>query len=55
MLSVNHTPRSHWSLGRIVKVYAVKDGIVRSVKVKTPNSELIRPSRQFYLLEVRQK
>ena len=34
MLSVNHTPRSHWPLGRIVKVYAVKDGIVRSVKLR---------------------
>ena len=55
MLSVDHTPRSHWPLGRIVEVYPDKDGIVRSVKVKTPNSELIRPFRQLYLSEVRQK
>ena len=55
MLSVDQTPRSHWPLGRIVEVYPGKDGIVRSVKVKTPNNELIRPSGQLYLLEVRQK
>ena len=55
MVPVHHTPRSNWPLGRIVKLYPGKDGIVRSVKVKTPNSELIRPSRQLYLLEVRQK
>ena len=54
MLSVDHTPRSHWPLGRIVDVYPGIDGIVRSVKVKTPNSELSRPSRQLYLFEVRQ-
>ena len=55
MLSVDHTQRSHWSLGRIVEVYPGKDGIVRSVKVKNPNNELIRLSRQLYLLELRQK
>ena len=55
MLSVGYTSRSHWPLGRIVEVYPDKAGIVRSVKVKTPNSELIRPFRQLYLLEVRQK
>ena len=55
MLSVDHTPRSHLPLGRIVEVYPGKDDIVRSVKVKTPNSEFIRPSRQVYPLEVQQK
>ena len=52
MLSVDHTPRSHWPVSRIVEVYQGKDGIVRSVKVTTPNSELIRSSGQLYLLEV---
>ena len=52
MLSVDHTPRSHWLISRIVEVYKGKDGIVRSVKVTTPNSELIRSSGQLYLLEV---
>ena len=55
MLSVDHTPRSHWPLGRIVELYPGKDDIVRSVKVKTPYSEFMRPSRQVYLLEVQQK
>ena len=55
MLSVDYTPRSHWPLGRIVEVYPGKDDIVRSVKVKNQNSQLIRPSREVYLLEVQQK
>ena len=55
MLSVDHAPRPHWPLGQIVEVYPGKDGIVRSVEVKTPNNELIRSSRQLYLIEVQQK
>ena len=45
MFSVDRTPRSHWLLGRIVKVDPGKDYILHSVKVKTWNSEFIRPSR----------
>ena len=55
MLSVDHAPISYWPLGRIIEVYPDKDGMVRSVKVKTRNSELIRPCGQLYLLEVQQK
>ena len=55
MLSVDHAPRPHWPLGRIVEVYPGKDGIVPSVEVKTLNNEPIRSSRQLYLIEVQQK
>ena len=55
MLSVDHTPRCYWPLCQIVKVYPGKDGIMRSVKVKNGNCELIRPSNQLCLFEVRQK
>ena len=44
MLSVDQTPRSHWPLSRIVKYTQAK---VVSVKVNTPNSELIRLSGQL--------
>ena len=35
----------------LIEMYPRKDGIVRTVKVKTPNNELIRPSEKLYLLE----
>ena len=40
-------PRSHWPLGRILDLYPGSDGVVCSVKLKTPNGELIRPSRSI--------
>ena len=40
-------PRSHWPLGRILDIYPGNDGVVRSVKIKPSNGELIRPSRPF--------
>ena len=45
-------PRSSWPLGRVLKVYSnKKDGLVRSVKVKTKTSTLVRPIDKLVLLE----
>ena len=44
-------PRSLWPLGRILDIYLGSDEVVRSVKIKTPNGELIRPSRSVCVLE----
>ena len=44
-------PRSHWPLGRILDIYLGSDGVVPSVKIKTPNGELIRPSHSVCVLE----
>ena len=43
-------PRNHWQMGRITKVFPGKDGRVRSVKVKTPDSEYERPIVRCCLL-----
>ena len=46
------TPRSSWPLGRVLEVHAnSNDGLVRSVKLKTRSSELIRPITKIVLLE----
>ena len=46
------TPRSSWPLGRVLEVYSNrKDGLVRSAKVKTRMSELVRPVDKIVLLE----
>ena len=44
-------PRLHWSLGRILDTYPGSDGVVRSVKIKTPSGDLIRPIRSSCVLE----
>ena len=46
------TPRSCWPLGRILEVYHNKsDGLVRSIKVKTKSTTLVRPIDKIVLLE----
>ena len=45
-------PRSSWLLGRVLEVHSnKKDGLVRSVKVKTKTSTLVRPIDKLVLLE----
>ena len=38
-------------MGRIIEVYPGRDGVVRSVKLKTSNGELSRPGALLCLLE----
>jgi hypothetical protein len=46
------TPRCSWPLGRIIEVHTNRrDGLVRSVKVKTASSVLIRPVDKIIYLE----
>lgn len=48
----DNKPRNSWPLGRILEVYTnSKDGLVRSVKLKTSTSELVRPVHKIVLLE----
>ena len=47
-----YTPRGHWPLGRIVKVYQGKDGHVRVAKVQVGKSQLTRPILKLCPLEL---
>lgn len=52
LLLDENLPRSVWPLGRVLEVYYNrKDGLVRSAKVKTRTSELVRPIDKIVLLE----
>jgi hypothetical protein len=44
-------PRGKWLLGRIVKAIPGRDGLVRTVEVKTQNSILVRPIQKLCMLE----
>ena len=44
-------PRGYWPLARVTEVTKGRDGLVRSVKVKTSKSELFRPIDKLCLLE----
>ena len=52
LLLDENTPRSIWPLGRVIEVYSNRgDGLVRSAKVKTRSTELVRPVDKIVLLE----
>ena len=46
-----NNPRGKWPLGLVTRVYPGVDGIVRSVTVRTKNSELDRPVVKLRVLE----
>ena len=43
--------RSKWSLARVIKLFYGKDGVVRSVQLKTRDSKLHRPVAKLCVLE----
>jgi hypothetical protein len=47
------TPRGLWPIGRVVKVFAGADGVVRSATVKNKDGEYRRPVAKLCLLEAR--
>lgn len=49
-----HTPPAMWVIGRVVKVFADRHGIVRSAAVKTPTGELERPVNKLVILPPQQ-
>ena len=51
IISGHDVPRSYWPMERTIEVYPGRDGVVRSVKLKTSNGELSRPSASLSLLE----
>ena len=46
-----HTPRSLWPLGLVIDVNVGRDGLVRSVRLKTKSTESVRPVTKIVFLE----
>ena len=44
-------PRNAWPLAKVLETYAGRDGLIRSVKLRTASSELVRPITCISLLE----
>ena len=45
------TPRNLWPMGLVVDINMGRDNLVRSVKVKTKSTTLVRPVTKVILLE----
>ena len=48
----DETPRTNWKLGLVKELVRGKDGLVRSVKIKTRTGETTRPIIKLYPLEI---
>lgn len=48
----DNSPRLQWPLGVIVELFPGKDGIIRSVKVKTAKGVISRPVQKLHNLEL---
>ena len=44
-------PRGLWPMARVIETYPGKDGLVRSVKIRTKNTQLVRPITKLVMLE----
>ena len=51
LVAEENTHRGQWPLGRVTEVYAGKDGHVRSVKIRTRSTTLVRPITKLCYLE----
>ncbi|XP_042892723.1 uncharacterized protein LOC122266866 [Penaeus japonicus] len=52
LIKEDNIPRLKWPIGVIVDIFPGKDGIIRSIKVKTKKGEVIRPIQRAYDLEI---
>ena len=51
LLKEDKVSQSHYTLARVLKTYPEKDGVVRTVRVKTPSNTLVSPAGKIYLME----
>ena len=51
LLAEDNVPRNLWPLARVIETYPSKDGLIRSAKIKTRNTQLTRPITKLVMLE----
>lgn len=52
LLKEDCCPRLHWPLARVVQLIPGKDGIVRTLEVRTAKSTFVRPIQRVHVLEL---
>lgn len=55
LLMDDDIPRNSWVMGRVVETFPGKDGLVRTVRVKTQNNNFKRPVTKLCLIEAVQQ
>ncbi|XP_068246868.1 uncharacterized protein [Palaemon carinicauda] len=50
LVKIDIEPRNHWPMGRVIEVYTDDKGTIRSAKIKTLSSIIVRPIQKLVLL-----
>ncbi|KFD61799.1 hypothetical protein M514_13649 [Trichuris suis] len=51
LVAESGVPRIRWRLGRVIEIFPSRDGLVRTVRVRTANGDFNRPVQRLDLLE----
>ncbi|CDW58904.1 hypothetical protein TTRE_0000723001 [Trichuris trichiura] len=51
IVAESDVPRIRWRLGRMVEMFPSSDGLIRTVRERTPNGDLNGPVQRLHLLE----
>ena len=51
VLHIDPNHRGLWQLGRVTETFPGQDGLVRSVRIRTPHTSVVRPVTKLSLLE----
>lgn len=46
----DNLPPTHWCVGRVLETFPDREGLVRTVKIKTATTELVRPITKICIL-----
>ena len=55
LISEERVTRRHWPMGRVIAVHPGKDGLLRTVALRTQKGNLRRPTQRIYNLEVQEE
>ncbi|OUC41095.1 hypothetical protein D917_03628 [Trichinella nativa] len=51
LIAEDNVNKGRWMMGRVLELFYGRAGIVRSVRLKVANGEMIRPTKKLRLLE----
>lgn len=51
LIGADDVKRLDWPLGKVIEIFTGRDGVVRSVKLRTAKGEVTRPVQKLYWLE----
>ena len=52
LIREDNVPRLKWPIGIVTEVFPGRDGLIRTVQLKTANNTIVRPIQKLHYLEI---